>query len=123
MSSENIQSTSLLQNFIGGQFVQSTSAAKPLPVTNPATGETIAYVPLSDGKDVDSAVNTARACFDSKWSNTNVKTRIQKLMKLHSLILEKLDDLAAIVVQEHGKNVVEVHNLSIILISRPKLLF
>jgi len=115
--------TTTLQNFIGGQVVQSVSNNKPLPVINPATGETIAYVPFSDAKDVESAVKTARTCFDSKWSKTNIKTRIQKLMKLHSLILEKLEDLAAIVVQEHGKNIIEVNSSSNMLTSRPKVLF
>lgn len=39
-----------LKNFIGGQWVESSSGKMEL-VPNPATGEALAYVPISYGKN------------------------------------------------------------------------
>ena len=95
----------ILTNFIGGTFTTSTSS-RTLPVTNPYDGSILTSVVLSNSKDVDSAVQTAQKAFE-QWSKVNVKTRILKLMKLHQLMTENLDELAEMVVKEHGKNIVE----------------
>ena len=94
-----------LSNYIGGTFTTSSSS-KTLPVTNPYDGSIITSVVLSTRKDVDTAVKTAQKAFE-KWSKVNVKTRILKLMKLHQLMTEHLDELSDMVVKEHGKNVIE----------------
>jgi len=36
-----------------------------------------------------------------------VKTRILKLMKLHQLMTDNLEELVDMVVKEHGKNIIE----------------
>lgn len=36
-----------------------------------------------------------------------MKTRVLKLMRLHQLMTERLDELADMVVKEHGKNDIE----------------
>lgn len=95
----------ILTNYIGGTFSTSTSS-RTLPVTNPFDGTTITSVVLSNSKDVDKAVQTAQKAFE-QWSKVNVKTRILKLMKLHQLMTDNLDELAEMVVKEHGKNIVE----------------
>jgi len=95
----------ILTNFVGGTFTTSTSS-RTLPVTNPYDGSILTSVVLSNSKDVDSAVQTAQKAFE-QWSKVNVKTRILKLMKLHQLMTENLDELAEMVVKEHGKNIVE----------------
>lgn len=95
----------ILTNFIGGTFTTSTSS-RTLPVTNPYDGSILTSVVLSNSKDVDVAVQTAQKAFE-QWSKVNVKTRILKLMKLHQLMSENLDELAEMVVKEHGKNIVE----------------
>lgn len=94
-----------LQNYIGGSF-QSTANPRTLPVTNPYDGSTITNVVLSTAGDVDVAVQIAQAAF-VKWSRLNVKMRILKLMRLHHLMTERMDELAEMVVKEHGKNIVE----------------
>jgi len=63
-------------------------------------------VVLSNSNDVDTSVQTAQTAFE-QWSKVNVKTRILKLMRLHQLMTENLDELAEMVVKEHGKNIVE----------------
>jgi len=94
-----------LTNYIGGAFSTFVSD-KTLPVTNPYDGSTITSVVLSKAKNVDSAVQAAQKAFE-QWSKVNVKTRILKLMKLHQLMTDHLDELADMVVREHGKNIVE----------------
>jgi malonate-semialdehyde dehydrogenase (acetylating) / methylmalonate-semialdehyde dehydrogenase len=52
----------LLDNYVGGRWTPSSSR-EALPVTNPATGETLARVPLSSADDLDAAVpRRARRC-------------------------------------------------------------
>jgi malonate-semialdehyde dehydrogenase (acetylating)/methylmalonate-semialdehyde dehydrogenase len=43
------------QNFVGGEWVDATGG-ETMEVLNPATGKTIAEVPLSSAADVDRAV-------------------------------------------------------------------
>lgn len=108
MTSNGIASSyppKVLTNYIGGTF-SSSSSAKILPVSNPYDGSTITSVVLSTTKDVDSAVQAAQKAFE-QWSKVNVKTRILKLMKLHQLMTDNLEELADMVVKEHGKNIVE----------------
>jgi len=95
-----------LQSFIGGAFHASPRNPRTLPVTNPFDGSTITNVVLSTARDVDVAVQIAQAAF-VKWSRLNVKMRILKLMKLHHLMTERMEELAGMVVKEHGKNIVE----------------
>ena len=49
-----------LQNFIDGEFVDAADGATE-EVTNPANGEVIAEMPLSNEEDVDRAVKAAQA--------------------------------------------------------------
>ncbi|MEH7013980.1 malonate-semialdehyde dehydrogenase, partial [Neobacillus niacini] len=46
--------TNTLKNYIGGQWIQSSSE-KVEPVYNPATGEVIAQVPISTKEDLEKA--------------------------------------------------------------------
>jgi malonate-semialdehyde dehydrogenase (acetylating)/methylmalonate-semialdehyde dehydrogenase len=94
-----------LTNYIGGTFTTSSST-RSLPVTNPFDGSTITSVVLSTSNDVDIAVQAAQKAFE-QWSKVNVKTRILKLMKLHQLMTDHLEELADMVVKEHGKNIIE----------------
>lgn len=86
--------------------MECTSSTRTLPVTNPFDGSTLTNVVLSTARDVDVAVQIAQAAF-VKWSHLNVKMRILKLMKLHQLMTDHIDELAEMVVKEHGKNIVE----------------
>jgi malonate-semialdehyde dehydrogenase (acetylating)/methylmalonate-semialdehyde dehydrogenase len=95
----------ILKNFISGSF-SSTSSHRTLPVTNPYDGTILTTVSLSSTQELDTAVQAAQDAF-AVWSTTNVKTRVLKLMKLHQLMTENLDELAEMVVKEHGKNIVE----------------
>jgi hypothetical protein len=95
----------ILSNYVGGTFT-SSSSSRTLAVTNPYDGSTITSVVMSNAKDLDVAVEKAQSAFET-WSKINIKTRVLKLMKLHQLMTENLDELAELVVKEHGKNIVE----------------
>lgn len=96
-----------LKNFIGGQWVASSSSQSEL-VPNPATGEGLAYVPLSNREDLDKAVEAAKASF-GKWSKTPVPRRARILFKYQQLLVEHWDELARLITLENGKSYEEAY--------------
>src|SRR6266478_1988378 len=90
-----------LRNYIGGAWT-AASGAGSLPVVNPATGETIASVPLSPASEVDRAVSAAAEAFPA-WRRTPPGDRIQYLFKLKQLLEDDLEELARTVTRECGK--------------------
>ena len=72
--------TKVLQNFINGQSVKSSSG-KTIEVINPSTGETYAQAQLSNAKDIDQAYQAAETAFES-WRETTPSERQQALLKI-----------------------------------------
>src|SRR5438046_2757723 len=86
---------------INGELVNGSSG-KTVEDIGPATGESIAEVPLSSVEDVDRAVTAAREAFDDgRWSGLPHGARAAALEKLamaleeHSSELAELDSLDA----------------------------
>lgn len=69
---------------------------------NPATGEPVSAAPLEDVQAAESAVAAASEAFPA-WAATPVGDRIQPLFKYKALLEANIDELADIVVREHGK--------------------
>ena len=90
-----------LTNFINGRWTDS-AANEWRDVINPATGETLAQVPLVGAAEVDHAVEAAAAGFPD-WRRTPPEDRIQPLFKLKMLLEDHLDEIARIITQENGK--------------------
>ena len=90
-----------LLNFVAGEWRRS-GASEQLDVHNPATGDTIATVPLSVGAEVDEAVAAAMKAWP-EWRDTPVVDRIQPLFRLKRLLEENLDELARTITNEAGK--------------------
>src|SRR6202789_1003008 len=90
-----------LTNYINGQWTDS-QATEWRDGINPATGETLAQVPLADAAEVNQAVEAASAAFP-EWRRTPPEDRIQPLFKLKMLLEDHLDDIARIITQENGK--------------------
>jgi putative thioredoxin len=63
MSAATTTSVRLIDNYVGGQWTPA-SGTDELDVTNPATGEVLARVPMSSSSDLDAAVAAARAALD-----------------------------------------------------------
>jgi malonate-semialdehyde dehydrogenase (acetylating) / methylmalonate-semialdehyde dehydrogenase len=95
----------VLQNFIGGRWVQST-ATHWLDVHNPAHGTVIAKTPLSTGRDLDAAVTAARQAFPG-WSETPPVIRARTMFRFKALLEDHFEELARIVTTEHGKTLDE----------------
>ena len=94
-----------LPNLIGGKWISSGSS-KSIPVTNPATGQTIATVPLSTVNEVELAVSAAKEAF-LEWRQIPAVNRARYLFRLHQLIEENFEELSRICTIENGKTLAE----------------
>jgi malonate-semialdehyde dehydrogenase (acetylating)/methylmalonate-semialdehyde dehydrogenase len=72
------------------------------PVFNPATGQQQAEVALAAAADVAEAVGVAEVAFED-WSQTSVSKRAKVLFAFRELVNRHADDLAGLIVDEHGK--------------------
>ncbi|WP_434745794.1 NAD-dependent succinate-semialdehyde dehydrogenase [Candidatus Pantoea rara] len=77
-----------------------------LPVTDPATGETLATIPALGRAETEQAIAYAETVRIS-WGKTPNASRAALLEKWHQLIVEHADDLAIIMTAEQGKPLVE----------------
>jgi malonate-semialdehyde dehydrogenase (acetylating) / methylmalonate-semialdehyde dehydrogenase len=98
----SLTATRLLDNYIDGRFTPATSATEILDVTNPATGEVLARVPLSGSADLDAAVAAARAALP-EWRAVSTIARARKLFELRERLVARSEDLARSVTTEMGK--------------------
>jgi len=97
--------SNILRNYVGGGW-RASSATETLPVTNPASGEELGRVPLSTGRDVDAAVQAAKAAFPM-WRATPAPVRARVLFRLKALLEEHKEELARLLTTEHGKVIAE----------------
>src|ERR687889_1977285 len=98
-------STRLLDNYVAGRWTPARPA-DALDVTNPATGEVLARVPLSAAADLDAAVSAARAALP-EWRAVSAIARAQKLFALREGLAARREDLARSVTVEMGKTIVD----------------
>ena len=94
-----------VQNFVNGEWRQSNST-DALEITNPATAEPLARVPLSNAAEVNEAVRSASAAWP-EWRETPPGERIQYIFKLKQLMEEHFEDIARTITIENGKTLVE----------------
>jgi len=90
-----------LKNYIGGEWVES-SATVYTPVINPATCEVLGECPESTYADVDTAVKSAQEAFE-EWRSTPILSRTQYMFRFKTLLEERFEDVAKMVVEENGK--------------------
>src|SRR5438477_1265572 len=92
-------------NFFNGEWHDS-AATDWQDVINPATGEVLARVPLSDRNEVSKAIEAAAAAYPA-WRRTPPEDRIQPLFKLKQLLEDHIDELGRIITQANGKTLSE----------------
>jgi aminomuconate-semialdehyde/2-hydroxymuconate-6-semialdehyde dehydrogenase len=90
-----------LENYIGGSF-RPPMSANFIDLVNPAIGEVVGQVPDSNEKDVNTAVDAARAALP-KWSTTPVEERFRLLNKIAELIDANAEALALAETNDNGK--------------------
>jgi malonate-semialdehyde dehydrogenase (acetylating) / methylmalonate-semialdehyde dehydrogenase len=100
-----ITETKVLDNYIGGAWTPA-SAATTLEVENPATGETLARVPLSEQADLDAAVRAAREALPA-WRDASVIERARRLFALREGLDARREELARSVTTEMGKTIAD----------------
>src|SRR5690625_7096280 len=87
-----------LQNYINGSWVEGESLTA---VINPATGEEIVKVPLSDKEMVDSAVQAAKIA-QKKWGLTPAPIRAEILYRVGYLMKERRSEEHTSELQSRG---------------------
>ncbi len=87
--------------YLGGVHRAAQDAAT-FPVIDPATGDVIAHV--ADGSDADAAaaVDAAAAAFPD-WAATGPRRRSEVLHTAFELMLDEIDQFAALIAWENGK--------------------
>jgi len=94
-----------IPHYIDGQWVES-NAREWSEILNPATGESLGKVPISDAAEVTRAIDAAAAAYPA-WRRTPPEDRIQPLFKLKVLLEDHLDDISRLITQENGKTFTE----------------
>ncbi len=91
-----------VQMVIGGEHVDALDG-QTFDVHNPATGETIAHVPLGGKADVDRAVDAARKAFEGPYGRWSAAKRGRILQKFAELARKNVEELAQIDRENVGK--------------------
>jgi succinate-semialdehyde dehydrogenase/glutarate-semialdehyde dehydrogenase len=91
--------------YIDGQWVDADSG-DTLPVTNPATGETIAEIAKCGTAETRRAIEAAEKA-QVEWRARSAKDRAAILRKWFNLMMEHQEDLAQILTAEQGKPLAE----------------
>lgn len=107
MSRLQLKDSDLLrqQALFAGRW-QGAQQGATLPVTDPATGETIATIPALGKTETGQAIAHAESVRVA-WGKTPNATRAALLEKWHQLIIDHADDLAIIMTAEQGKPLAE----------------
>ena len=91
----------LIQHFVDGKVFKGTSK-RTGKVFNPSTGEQSSEVSFATTDDVNKAVSVAKKAFVN-WSQKTPLFRARVLFKFKELIEKNSEELAKIIVSEHGK--------------------
>ena len=90
-----------MQNFINGKWCASLSG-RTMAVLNPATGEQLDTVPVSDAADADQAVSSAAMAFHS-WRKTPMAERARLQHAAADAMRERADEFARVLTRELGR--------------------
>jgi succinate-semialdehyde dehydrogenase / glutarate-semialdehyde dehydrogenase len=91
------------QSYLNGAWVGAVTA---FPVTNPADGTTIGFVPNMGTEEACKAIDAAHAAFPS-WSARTAKERAAIMRKWFEMMILHASDLAALMTAEQGKPLAE----------------
>ena len=89
------------QLFIDGKW-REAEGGRTLPVTDPATGQTIGHTASASPADLDDALEAAARGF-AMWSNMSAFNRQQIMRKAAHLLRERVDSISVMMTLENGK--------------------
>jgi succinate-semialdehyde dehydrogenase/glutarate-semialdehyde dehydrogenase len=93
------------QCFIDGAWCDADQGGK-LPVTNPATGETLGTIPNMGASETRRAIEAAQRAF-AAWAARTAKDRATILRRWFDLMMANQEDLAVLMTAEQGKPLAE----------------
>ncbi|MCB0076239.1 MAG: aldehyde dehydrogenase family protein [Anaerolineales bacterium] len=93
------------QNFINGEWVGAKNGQR-LESYEPATGEVIGTVPLSQAEDVDAAVAAAKAAY-KEWRLVPAPARGEMLFTVAELLKRRKEEISQFLSREMGKVIAE----------------
>ncbi|WP_308798718.1 CoA-acylating methylmalonate-semialdehyde dehydrogenase [Agromyces silvae] len=91
---------SLIRHHVAGQ--ETGAGDRTGPVFNPATGEQQHEVAFATTAEVEHAIQAAKAALPG-WRATGLVKRADVFFRLRQLLVERQDELAAIITSQHGK--------------------
>jgi malonate-semialdehyde dehydrogenase (acetylating) / methylmalonate-semialdehyde dehydrogenase len=91
-----------LGHWVGGKPVDDP-AARTVEVFDPASGRVRRLVALASADTVAAAVRTAREAWATTWRSSTLTQRARVLFAFRELVAANVDELAALIVAEHGK--------------------
>ncbi len=87
---------------IGDQWIPASSG-ETLVLTNPSDGSEICRIARGGPAEVDQAVQAARLAMEGEWGRSTALERGRILARLGQLVLERVDELAALEAMDVGK--------------------
>lgn len=93
--------------------VLQSDAPREIISRNPATGEELGRVPLTGADEVALAVARARTA-QPLWASHSLKQRTKVIREARRIVLEELEEVAALISSETGKPVAEAISMEIV---------
>ncbi len=87
---------------IGGAWQRPASQAD-LPLINPSDGSELCRIARGNADDIDAAVSAAQRALDGDWGRKTALELGRILTRLGQMVLERVDDLAALEAMDVGK--------------------
>ncbi|MCL3777605.1 MULTISPECIES: CoA-acylating methylmalonate-semialdehyde dehydrogenase [unclassified Actinomyces] len=91
-----------IPHWIDGQEYEGSPVGR-FPVENPGTGEVEAELLQASPEDLDHAVAVARRA-QKEWAKVSLAKRTAIMFRMRQLVLDHQDEMARLIVAEHGKN-------------------
>ncbi len=91
-----------IEHWVNGQSYHGNPVGT-FPVENPGTGQVEAELLQASPDDLDHVVEVARAA-QKEWAKVPLAKRVAIMFRMRELVLEHQDEMARLIVQEHGKN-------------------
>ncbi|MYL58417.1 aldehyde dehydrogenase family protein, partial [Virgibacillus halodenitrificans] len=95
--------TEKLANYINGEWVEVNESTS---VINPATGEEVVQVPLSEADSVEQAVAAAKKA-QKEWALVPAPQRAEVLYQVGYIMKERKERLSQLLTMENGKVIEE----------------
>jgi len=91
-----------IAHWVDGQYYEGNPTGR-FAVENPGTGEVEAELLQASDADLDHAVEVARRA-QKEWAKVSLAKRTAIMFRMRQLVLDHQDEMAKMIVAEHGKN-------------------